>query len=52
MLVIDRAEDAVPVAEALLAGGVTAMEMTLRTSAALDALREVNHLPSSSRPPG
>ena len=41
VLVIDRAEDAVPVAEALLAGGVTAMEMTLRTSAALDALREV-----------
>ena len=41
VLVIDRAEDAVPVAEALLAGGVTAMELTLRTPAALDALREV-----------
>lgn len=39
VLVIDRAEDAVPVAEALLAGGVTAMELTLRTTAALDALR-------------
>lgn len=41
VLVIDRAEDAAPVAEALLAGGVSAMELTLRTPAALDALREV-----------
>lgn len=41
VLVIDRAEDAVPVAEALLAGGVTAMELTLRTPAALGALREI-----------
>jgi 2-dehydro-3-deoxyphosphogluconate aldolase/(4S)-4-hydroxy-2-oxoglutarate aldolase len=40
--VIDRAEDAVPVAEALLAGGVTAMELTLRTPAALEGLREIN----------
>jgi len=41
VLTIDRVEDAAPVAEALLAGGVTAMELTLRTSAALDALREI-----------
>ncbi|MDB6170762.1 MAG: 2-dehydro-3-deoxyphosphogluconate aldolase [Chthoniobacteraceae bacterium] len=41
VLVIDRAEDAVPVAEALLAGGVTAIELTLRTPAALDALRQI-----------
>lgn len=41
VLVIDRVEDAVPLAEALLAGGVTAMELTLRTPVALDALREV-----------
>lgn len=41
VLVIDRAEDAVPVAEALLAGGVTAMELTLRTPAALDALKAI-----------
>jgi 2-dehydro-3-deoxyphosphogluconate aldolase/(4S)-4-hydroxy-2-oxoglutarate aldolase len=41
VLVIDRVQDAVPVAEALLSGGVTAMELTLRTPAALDALREV-----------
>ena len=41
VLVIDRVQDAAPVAEALLNGGVTAMELTLRTPAALDALREV-----------
>ncbi len=39
VLVVDRAEDAVPLAEALLAGGIGAMELTLRTDAALDALR-------------
>src|SRR5690606_7036379 len=32
---------AVPVAEALLAGGVNAMELTLRTPAALSALRRI-----------
>jgi 2-dehydro-3-deoxyphosphogluconate aldolase/(4S)-4-hydroxy-2-oxoglutarate aldolase len=41
VLVIDSAEDAVPVAEALLAGGVDAMELTLRTPAAIDALRHI-----------
>jgi len=41
VLIIDGAEDAVPVAEALLTGGVTAMELTLRTPAALDGLREI-----------
>jgi hypothetical protein len=34
VLVLDREEDGPPVAEALLAGGVTAMELTLRTPAA------------------
>jgi 2-dehydro-3-deoxyphosphogluconate aldolase / (4S)-4-hydroxy-2-oxoglutarate aldolase len=41
VLMIDRVEDAVPVAEALLAGGVRAMELTLRTPAAMGALREI-----------
>lgn len=41
VLMIDREEDAVPLAEALLAGGVTAMELTLRTPAALGALRQI-----------
>lgn len=41
VLVIDDANDAVPLARALLAGGVNVMELTLRTPAALDALREI-----------
>lgn len=41
VLVIDRPEHAVRLARALLAGGVTAMELTLRTPAALDCLRAV-----------
>lgn len=41
VLVIDDAEDAVPVAKALLAGGVDAMELTLRTPVALDAVRKI-----------
>lgn len=41
VLVIDRVEDATPVAEALLAGGVDAMELTLRTPAAIGALKEI-----------
>ena len=41
VLVIDRAEDAIPLAEALLAGGVDAMELTLRTPSALDALAAI-----------
>jgi 2-dehydro-3-deoxyphosphogluconate aldolase/(4S)-4-hydroxy-2-oxoglutarate aldolase len=41
VLVIDRVEDAVPLAKALLAGGVDVMELTLRTPAALDALKAI-----------
>ena len=41
VLVIEEVEDAVPVARALLEGGIDAMELTLRTDAALDALRTV-----------
>jgi 2-dehydro-3-deoxyphosphogluconate aldolase/(4S)-4-hydroxy-2-oxoglutarate aldolase len=41
VLVVDNADDAVPLANALLAGGIGAMELTLRTPAALDALRRV-----------
>lgn len=38
VIVIDRAEDAVPMAEALVAGGLPVLEVTLRTPAALDAI--------------
>lgn len=41
VLIIEKVDDAVPVAEALLAGGVEAMELTLRTPAALSALKEI-----------
>ena len=34
VLMIDRVEDAVPLARALLAGGVNGIELTLRTDAA------------------
>lgn len=39
VLVIDRVDDAVPLARALLAGGVQVLEVTLRTPAALDVIR-------------
>jgi 2-dehydro-3-deoxyphosphogluconate aldolase / (4S)-4-hydroxy-2-oxoglutarate aldolase len=41
VLVIDRAGDAVPLARALLEGGVDCMELTLRTPAAMEALRRI-----------
>jgi 2-dehydro-3-deoxyphosphogluconate aldolase/(4S)-4-hydroxy-2-oxoglutarate aldolase len=45
--VIDRVEDAVPVAEALVAGGLPVLEVTLRTPAALDAIAALKrHHPS------
>ena len=41
VLIIDNAGQAVPLARALLAGGVEAMELTLRTPVALEALRRI-----------
>lgn len=41
VLVVDDANDAVPLARALLSGGVDVMELTLRTPAALEALRAI-----------
>ena len=41
VIVIDRLEDAVPMAEALVAGGLPALEVTLRTPVALDAIRSM-----------
>ncbi len=45
VLVIDDAKDALPLAEALVAGGLPALEVTLRTPAALDAIRAMSQLP-------
>ena len=39
VIVIDDARDAVPMAEALVAGGLCVLEVTLRTPAALEAMR-------------
>lgn len=41
IVVVDEADDAVPVARALLAGGLRVIELTLRTPAALDAIERV-----------
>ena len=41
VLVVDRADDAVPLGRALLDGGVGVMELTLRTPAALEALKKI-----------
>lgn len=45
VLVIDDASDAAALAEALVAGGLPALEVTLRTPAALDAIREMAAVP-------
>ena len=41
VVVLDRVEDAVPLGRALLAGGVSTMEITLRTDAALGSIEAV-----------
>ncbi|GAB4182840.1 MAG: bifunctional 4-hydroxy-2-oxoglutarate aldolase/2-dehydro-3-deoxy-phosphogluconate aldolase [Terrimicrobiaceae bacterium] len=41
VLIVERVEDAVPLAKSLLEGGVRIMELTLRTPTALDSLRAI-----------
>ena len=41
VMVIDDLTQAVPMARALLAGGITVFEVTLRTAAALDAITAI-----------
>ncbi len=41
VMVIDRVADAVPLARALVKGGLPVLEITLRTSAALDSIRAI-----------
>ena len=46
VLILEDALHAVPIAKALLAGGIDAMELTLRTYAAIDALKLIReHVP-------
>jgi len=47
VLVIDRVDEAVAIAEALVAGGLPAIEVTLRTPAALDAIRAIKSVPGA-----
>ena len=41
VLVVDWVEDAIPIAQALVKGGLPALEVTMRTPAALDVMREM-----------
>lgn len=47
VLVIDRIEDALPIARALVAGGLAVIEVTLRTDAALPAIRAMTRVPGA-----
>ena len=47
VIVIDRVEDAVPMAEALVAGGLKVLEVTMRTPAALDAIAAMKKVPGA-----
>ena len=47
VIVIDDAATARPIAEALVAGGIRVLEVTLRTPAALDAIREMKQVPGA-----
>ena len=44
VLVVDRLEDAMPMAEALVSGGLRVLEVTLRTPVALDAIRAMREV--------
>ena len=48
VLVIDDADIAYALAQALVAGGLPALEVTLRTPAALDAIREMARVPGGA----
>ena len=41
VLIIDNAEHAIPVGEALVAGGIDTIELTLRTPAAIESARRI-----------
>ena len=47
VLVIDDVAHAVPVAEALVAGGLPVLEVTLRTPAALEVIRAMKQVPGA-----
>ncbi len=42
VMVIENIEDAVPLAKALVAGGIKVLEITLRTEAGIEAIRQIS----------
>ena len=48
--VIDQPDDAVPLAEALLAGGLNVMEVTFRTAAAADSIARIRQSAARNAP--
>ena len=48
VITLDRVEDAVPLAEALVAGGLKVLEVTLRTEAAIEGIKQISkHVPGA-----
>ncbi len=47
VIVVDEVEHAIPLAEALIAGGLRALEVTLRTPAALEAISAMKQVPGA-----
>ncbi len=47
VLVVESVDDAVPLAQALVAGGLPALEVTMRTPAALDVMRAMASVPGA-----
>ncbi|MBB4859515.1 2-dehydro-3-deoxyphosphogluconate aldolase/(4S)-4-hydroxy-2-oxoglutarate aldolase [Novosphingobium chloroacetimidivorans] len=47
VLVIDDIDHALPIAEALVAGGLPALEVTLRTPCAIDAIKAMKQVPGA-----
>lgn len=47
VLVLESAAEAAPLAQALVAGGLPVLEVTLRTPAALDAIRAMKQVPGA-----
>jgi 2-dehydro-3-deoxyphosphogluconate aldolase / (4S)-4-hydroxy-2-oxoglutarate aldolase len=47
VLVIDDAAQAIPIAQALVAGGLPALEVTLRTPCALEVIAEMRQVPGA-----
>lgn len=47
VLVVEDVDHAAPIAEALVAGGLCVLEVTLRTATALDVIREMKSVPGA-----